>query len=329
MRTELWIAVLAVGISAGAAAQCDRTCLNGMIDRYLDAVVAHDPARLPVAKSVKFTENGQRLAPGDGLWNTASARGTYTLYVADPEARQAGFFGVMLENGTPAILALRLKVADGKITEIETLVARGDAGGAHGERGARNLEKLGTPHPVFLETVPASQRASREDLIKTANTYFTGLERNDGKGVYPFTDDCNRIENGVQTTNNPGEGSPARQNASRFDIAALGCKAQFESGFFHFVTRIRDRRFLVVDRERGMVLAFVFFDHAGNARPVKLPDGRVNPAGPARPFTWEIAELFKVENGKLRQIEAVIDQCPYGMDSGWSSWEDAMSSRAR
>lgn len=322
--------LVAVLLGAGAkggsvgAERCDRACLDGFIDQYLDAVVAHDPSRLPVANGVKFTENGQRLELGDGLWNTASARGAYKLYVADPEAGQVGFFGTILENGTSAILAVRLKVQDRKVSEIETLVARGEAGGAHGERGARNLEKMGRPNPVFLEPVPAAESASREDLIRTTNMYFSGLERNDGKGVYPFTDDCNRIENGEQTTNHP---SP--QNAGWLDVGALGCKAQFESGFFHFVTRIRDRRFVVVDRERGLVLAFVFFDHAGNCRPVQLPGGRMLPAGPARPFTWEIAELFKLRRGKIRQIEAVLDQCPYGMKSGWSTREDAMSSHAQ
>ncbi len=51
------------------------------------------------------------------------------------------------------------------------------------------------------------------------------------------------------------------------------------------------------------------------------------PDGPTHPFTWEIAELFKIENGKIRQIEAVLDQAPYGMDHGWRSREDALSSR--
>lgn len=325
LQIEAVLLPVPYGMPSGwGGAQCDRGCLEGFIDLYLDAVVAHDPSRLPMAKAAKFTENGQRLELGDGLWGTASARGAYKLYATDPEAGEAGFFGTIFENGTPAILAVRLKVRERKVTEIETLVARGDAGGAHGERGARNLEKMGRPHPVFLEPVAMAERASREDLIRTANMYFSGLERNDGKGAYPFTEDCNRIENGEQTTNHP---SP--QAAGRFDVGALGCKAQFESGFFHFVTRIRDRRFVVVDRERGLALAFVFFDHAGNCRPVKLPDGRVLPAGPARPFTWEIAELFKIERGKIRQIEAVIDQSPYGMRSGWSAWEDGMSSRAR
>jgi hypothetical protein len=75
------------------------------------------------------------------------------------------------------------------------------------------------------------------------------------------------------------------------------------------------------------VLAFVFFDHAGNGQPMKGPGNVLLPGGPIRPFTWEIAELFKLEDGKIRQIEAVLDQSPYGMGSGWSRHEDALSSR--
>ena len=106
----------------------------------------------------------------------------------------------------------------------------------------------------------------------------------------------------------------------------MGCKAQFETGFFQFVTRIRDRRFVVVDQERGLVLAFVFFDHAGNILTVTLSNGKTIPIGVTRPWTWEIAEMFKVERGLIRQIEAVLGEVPYGMNSGWSSWEEGLSS---
>ncbi|MGD0337537.1 MAG: hypothetical protein ABSB78_01975 [Bacteroidota bacterium] len=360
---------------------CDRLCLERFVDKYLEAVIAHDPARVPLSEKIKFTENGQRLEVGDGLWNTASARGSYKLYIADPQAGQVGlrslpasfggqvglrslpasfggqvglhslpasfggqvglrslpasfggqvglhslpasfggqvgFIGTIRENNVPAILALRLKIENNVITEIETIVARDTA-------GALRIEKLVKPHPVFLETVPVAERASREELIKTANMYFTGLEKNDGKGVYPFTENCNRIENGNQTTNNPS------LNPGPFDVGALGCKEQFESGFFRFVTRIRDRRFMVVDEERGLVFAFVFFDHAGNVHNVQLTNGTTIPIGVIRPWTWEIAELFKIEKGLIRQIEAIVWESPYGMNSGWSSWEEGLSGRVR
>ena len=92
---------------------------------------------------------------------------------------------------------------------------------------------------MWLDAIPPAQRATRAQLIATANAYFTGLENNDGKGYYPFTDDCNRIENGIATTNNPGLGSAN----SGFNAMALGCKAQFESGYYAIVNRIHHRRF--------------------------------------------------------------------------------------
>ena len=51
---------------------------------------------------------------------------------------------------------------------------------------------------------------------------------------------------------------------------------------------------------------------------------------PKTPWTWEIAEAFKVENGKIRRIQAIFHRCPYGMASGWSNnWADVMSTEAR
>jgi hypothetical protein len=170
---------------------------------------------------------------------------------------------------------------------------------------------------------PGTAPVPREALVRTANLYFVGLERNDGKGVYPFTDDCDRIENGKQTTSRPADPK------GPVDVDALGCRQQFETGFFRFVTRIRDRRFVVLDPERGLALALVFFDHAGNVPSVTLTDGRVVPIDVSQPWTWEIAELFEIENNLIRRIEAVIERAPYGMASGWSTWEEGLSSEPR
>jgi len=317
--------------SAQGTGPCDRECLNGFVDRYLDALVKHDPTLVPLTRNVKFTENGQRLDPGDGLWRSMAAKGTYRLFVTDTQAGEVAFLGTIREEGrkagdqVPGVIALRLKVVNRQIPEVETLVVRN-------ERFAQNFEKIGTPNHLFQEAVPPAERMSREDLVKTANMYFTGMQQNDGKGVYPFADDCNRIENGSQSTNVPpadGKPVPDPKTATNYS-SAWSCRQQFESGLLHFVTRIRDRRFVAVDPERGMVFSFIFFDHsAGGTRTFQTPDGRTVTAGPNQPWTWELAELFKVEKGKLRQIEAVMDRSPYGMNSGWSNWEDGMSSRAR
>ncbi|MCU1337930.1 MAG: hypothetical protein JWO19_3511 [Bryobacterales bacterium] len=323
---------------------CDRACLENFVDQYMDALIAHDPKKLPMTARVKNTEDAVRLEPGDGFWRTANAKGSYRLFVTDTETGQVAFMGTMREDPSNAVIvAIRLKVENRQVSEIENLVVRN-------AQAAANLEKLGAPNPVFLEALPVAQRASRAELIRVADMYFSGLEKNDGKGEYPFADGCERIQNGVQTTNNPnaatqsspppgrgGRGGDGKQPAAppkpqglQINIVAMGCMEQFKSGYFRFVNRIRDRRFVVVDRERGLALAITAFDQpAGKYATFKLADGREITAGPERPTTLEIAELFKIENDKIRRVEAVQMQIPYGMLSGWSSYEDGMSNRAR
>jgi hypothetical protein len=158
---------------------------------------------------------------------------------------------------------------------------------------------------------------SREALLKVANQYFTGMENNDGHGLYPFTDDCYRLENGTQTTGNSSLRIGSSSSAAGVNYASLGCKAQFELGFLHVVSRIRDRRFLVVDPERGVVVAYGFFDHNAQLRSYQLTNGRTVTNGLDAPITWELAEAFRIEHGLIRRIEAVLTQSPYGMRPNW------------
>jgi hypothetical protein len=312
------------GIAAAQAGACDRECLIGIAEQYLDALVAREPSKLPLAgASVTFTENGQRLRLGDGFWNSVSGRGTYKIHLPDTTLSQVATIITMREANVPMILVTRLKVDNRRISEIETMVARS-------ENGAKGFEALGEPRAAFSRVTPPADRASRADLVRVANMYFSGMQLNDGKGQYPFADDCDRIENGARTTNAPGRGGAARpdpKTASNYS-AMWTCREQFESGLLHFVSRIRDRRYVAVDQERGLVLAFVFFDHdAGASRTFQTPSGRTVTAGPVTPWTWQIAELFKVEKGLLHEIDAVLERVPYGMTSGWSSWEDGMSDK--
>jgi hypothetical protein len=318
-------------LAAQTAGPCDRACLEGMVDRFLDAFVKHDPAQAGLVGTVKFTENGQRLLVGDGSWRTMVGRGAYRLFVSDEPAGRVAFIGTLREenaqntDGALVLVALHLKVERREISEIELFVVRS-------ESAAKNVEALGRPHRVFTETIPAGERMSRADLVKTADMYFTGMQQNDGKGVYPFADDCDRFENGGQSTNaptRPGETRPDPKSASNYS-GQWSCREQFESGLLHFVSRIRDRRYVAVDQERGLVFSFIFFDHmAGDTRHFKTPDGRAVTAGPTTPWTWQLAEMFKLETGKIRRIEAILERAPYGMGSGWSTWDEAMSDRAR
>jgi hypothetical protein len=353
-KTVLFVVVSllggAVSIDASQGARgtadpaCGRTCLQGFVDQYLDAWIARDPKRLPLTANVKYTENGQRLELGDGSWNVATGKGKYRLWVPDTQTGQVAVLTTVTEEGAApgqnvaSMLALRLKVVNRQISEVEALFVRPAGGGGRGGAGAapggpaQRLEAMGTPHPIFLQPIPAAERMSRADLIRVSNMYFTGMQQNDGLGEYPFTDDCDRFENASQSTNvptPPGQTRPDPKTSSSYS-SQWSCLEQFKSGLIHFVTRIRDRRYVAVDPEYGLVFSFVFFDHmAGKTRTYTHPDGRVITSGPTSPWTWEIAELFRVEKGKIRRIEAILVQSPYGQQSGWSSYEDSMSDRAR
>src|SRR5215470_93315 len=104
MRFVCWTAALALGIcilvstlsaqklpAGPIAADCDRACLEGLINRYIDAVLAHDPKRLPLSADVKYTEQEQVMEVGDGFWKTVTGRGNYNHYFTDPVAAQAGW----------------------------------------------------------------------------------------------------------------------------------------------------------------------------------------------------------------------------------------------
>lgn len=320
------LSVLVLPLSAVAQGRCDRTCLEGIADTYLRALAAKNPKQAPLANNARYTENGQRLLVGEGMWLTASAEGSYKLHIADQTAGQIVTFVTMREHGAPFLMANRMRInANRQITEVEVILTRS-------EQAVKGFESRGKPRPAFFRETPAADRVSRDELVRVANMYFSGMQLNDGKGNYPFADDCHRIENGGDATNSAGRGGQPRPDpkTSTSYSGMWTCREQFESGLLHFVSKIRDRRYVVVDEERGLVVAHVFFDHEASerSRNYKTPDGRqITNGGPARTWTWMISEIFKVEKGLLHEIEAILVEVPYGMHSGWSTWEDGRSDR--
>ena len=292
LRTLFLISLAAV--AAFAQGPCDRACLEGFVNQYLEALVAHDPTRLPMTPDVRFTEDDILLKPGEALWKTASGLGTYKLYFADPQNGQVGFFGTIRENGRPASLVLRLKVENRRISEIETLVLRG-AG------SAVNMEKAGTPDPVLMETVPVAERLPRSKLIATANLYFEAIEQGNG-GVAPFHKECNRFENGTLTS------------------GAQGCSAQLDTHVFDYIQKIYPRRFVVIDEERQLAFGFFMFNHPGDITWIKNPDGTRHEMGAAatRPFAVDVAELFRIKDGQIRKVEALMVSLPYGQKNPYA-----------
>lgn len=306
LRALALCGALALPLAAAAEPPCDRRCLQGFVDQYLKALVAHDPYNAGFGAGVRITENGQRIGLGYGLWKTASGDASYRLYVADPDKGEVVFIGVLKEVGLPVIVAVRLKIEHNQILETESLVSRPR------DPALANPAAFRSPNALFTTTLPAEKRSSREALVKIADSYFTGLDTDHSGANVPFDELCQRRENGIETARaSDPKASP---------MARLGCRAQFDTGFSRIVTAVRERRYAAVDVERGLVFSFVFFDHAGNVASYTQPDGAVVPVtNPAfrRPLTLMIGELFHIESGKIRQIEAVVQEVPYRMPSGW------------
>lgn len=285
--------------------ECDRACLFGHVDDYLAALVAKDPSKARWASEVKFTENNVPLAIGDGLWGTITGMGEYDLRVADVAAGEVGFFGVVQEPAFASLYAMRLKVDDDRIEEVETVVLRTITE----PRGIDWPEPVLEHKDLFYDILPEALRRPRERLISIADGYFSTLQLNDGTLYTEFHEDCNRVENGTKTTNNPA--------VAFTSVGALGCEEQFRLGNYRYDSALRAQRFPLVDEERGLVMASGFIDHSGALEKYTLTDGREINAPIRYPHSFYLLELFRIEDGQIRQIEAVFVTVPYGMASPW------------
>ncbi|MGH9019333.1 MAG: hypothetical protein ACRDY1_16415 [Acidimicrobiales bacterium] len=269
-----------------------------LVERYLDALVASEPFRLRLGSDVRFTENGQVLPLGKGLWATATADPAPrpVAYVCDPEAGQVGCFAVVSEAGRAVMLALRLKEQGGVVVEIETLVCRGGP-------ALRIFDPAGLQaRPELDEVLAEADRGRREELIAGAGLYFQGLLQGRGE-VIPIIPEALRIENGVSTVHNPDFGSP---------LFAMGIAEAVDTGIYvRVIESVRQPRFLAVDVERGLVYVVFTFDHPGPVR------GAGEDATFGVPNSMMGAEIFKIKGGLIRHIEAILSTFPYGMPSGW------------
>lgn len=287
----------------------DATTRDGLVahlDAYLQALAANDPAGLP-ARRARFTENGQQLALGKGLWGTATRTPApeRVLALAEPATGQVAGFATVAEAGEPVLAAIRLRVEGGdagEIVEAETLVCRD-------RETIFSLDGFRRPRPRFDEPVTASERTPRDVLAGIPDRYLDGILAADSSDI-PVADDCIRVENGVQTVLNPDAVGIRAESRDR-GTWHLGVAAQVDSGIFGDIEAARDRRVLVVDEELGAVLVWFCFDHAG---PLTARGG----ASRFRtPNSMMAAEVFKVVGGQIREIEAVLDVFPYGMRPGW------------
>lgn len=291
----------------------DRPALVALLDQYYTALVKHDPAVVPLATDVKLVENTQAIPVGKGLWETATAGPLqFKIYVPDPVAGQIGSIVVMEEKGKPTIVSVRLKVVDGKISEIDHLVIHSGDAPLH-----RNMSQV---RPGLLEPVTLTERVPREQMLAIANSYYEAIIQDNGQ-VAPFADECQRRENGGITANDQTQ---TPEEAARDDFSVfrkMKCGEQLSTGVMSYITDINRRRLLAVDDETGLVFAYSIFVHDGEPRVMKIIgvpgiSERTNNWGP---FDLPAAHIFKIKSGKIYDIEAIGYVAQHGIKNGWEN----------
>jgi hypothetical protein len=290
---------LLVATHAGEALSkpaCDKACLEAIADQYRAAYVKHDPARVRIAKDVRFTENNVEMHFPDASWDTVTQEVGPALTISDPSTGTVGIYTSILELDTPGFLAIRLKVRERTITEIEHVLST-----------KRNLSGPPTPigdvrafqhDPDLARSVPMAERSPRATLISLANGYFSTLQHNNGEiRDTRFSHDASRFENGME-----------------FKDIEKG----FKLGNYAFNNRVRDREYFLVDEERGIVMSRAYIDHKGVLDTYMLTDGTQKRSVFREPHTWSVLEMFKIKNGMITAVEAIFIAAPYYIRSPWT-----------
>ena len=282
MKRAILFVFLALSVSPGFAQEsCNRECLKAFITQYLKAMVAHDPKALTLAPNTRFTENTKTLPLGEGLWKEATGLQSYRQDFLDVREGQAASHVIVEANGNPIMLAVRLKIANNKISEIETMATRNRTDGA-----IFSPENLKQPQAAMNVVPTAAQKMSRAELIRIAEFYPTGLKVGGSFDAVkaPFAPDAYRIENGR-----------GMAGASQTNIGSQRIMAHPDVSY----------RIAAVDEEMGIVLMYLDF-------------GDTNSYGPGNALTT--FEAFKVYGGQLHAVEAFIRIMPANTPSGWPSY---------
>jgi len=273
--------VLGLLPSPALAQQCDRACLTGMMTQFVDALVAHDPSKLPLTKDVRFTEDSRNARLGEGIWKSVTAAGGFRQDYIDTRKQVAAAHVLLREGETQVLYSVLLHVAGRQIAGIETLVQR------VGPTGKFQPTELGKPIRGMNDPVPAGKKNSREEMVRIALTYPEGLRvGNFTDGGTPFADNAYRVENGVITAD---QIDPRRRMYEQNIIVHPGVIASVAA----------------VDEENGTVLLWMNFGHTGDSYGV----------GNAL-VTFE---AFKVWDGKIQSVNAFFKGLPISTARFWPS----------
>jgi len=260
---------------------CDRACLSGAITSYMDALLQHDPSKLPLAETVRFTEDYADYKVGESpLWKGASRPRDYRQDFIDVREGVAGSHIILEEYGVPVMLVLRMKLAGGKIAEIETQVTRNQTEGV-----IFNIDALQKASAGMAYVPTSKERMSRADMIRVAEFYPNGLKAGSFAAINaPFADDAYRFENGNVMAGPQCTRTPTCKNMKQQPIG--DGRGSFQ------------QRLAAVDEEKQIVWYRLSWARGEATRLV----------------VWE---AFKVYGGELHGVEAFMKLMPRDEPTGW------------
>jgi hypothetical protein len=282
VRVFLAAGVFAANLFA-AANDCDRPCLKNALDQYLSAVIKHDPSAAPLSVGFRETDNAVAIRLGTGVWKTVTGLGKLQRRYLDPVSGQAGYFGIVQEQNDPAIVTVRVKVEQKKITEVEWyIVRRGDPGlngpAAPGQPAGNFFDPDNlAANPPPERTIPKEARLPRETLIAITNSYFDGITSHDGS-VIRAHGGCSRVENGNTVTGRGGRGGKGGVSDCTSNLETIN------------IQNVAARRYPIADEEAGVVLGLgIFIRKPGTATRRNV-----------------FSEWFAIDNNKIRTIHSAM-----------------------
>lgn len=289
--------IIGVGVESAWSVEnpCDRECLTEVLEKYIQAVIAGTPETAPLATNYRATENAIDVTPGEGFWTTSTAMGNVHHYYGDPVNGSGAFYGVIKEGEASAIVSVRVKIHDLKISEAEWVIAR------KGE-SLVNFKGIAADQPV-TRSLPENEWSSREGMVAVANAYFNALQSRDPDYVVPSVKGCPRLENGTKVT---GRRGPVPEGEEAVEFGHGDCT----SGL-HRMTQISgviERIFPVVDQQAGVVLGRGVFNR---------PPGANRRDGTPWPRNY-LMEYFTVDKGKISGIYAIMHYLP--PEGNGTSW---------
>jgi hypothetical protein len=267
---------------------CDRECLRGKVTQFLYALVKHDVSGLPVAETLRVTEDAiEKPLAKVGLLNTVTRLRGFRQDIIDERAGVAGAHVVVEENGAPVLLVVRLKVAADKLTEVELVATRNSAEGL-----IFNIEGLSAPSEATNYAPRPEQLSTREEAIKAALHYPAGLNaaKTFADVNAPFAANAYRFENGQLMAGPDCKFAPGCQNISTQSLAIFNRLGDVQT------------RVIAVDERMGIVW-------------LRMAWG-VRERGGDQLTVWE---TFKVYDGKIHAVEAFMRILPLEKRNG--GWE--------